>query len=72
MSKNIGKNNAIMCSVSSCKHHCGREDYCALDKIQVGTHETDPKMNECTDCQSFQNVNSAEQILGVKQSEMNM
>ncbi len=46
-------NKSIECVVTSCTHHCGCENYCALDKIHVGTHEPNPKMDQCTDCQSF-------------------
>lgn len=46
-------NHSIRCTVSSCVNHCGRENYCSLDSIQVGTHECDPKKDQCTDCQSF-------------------
>ncbi|MBS6476021.1 MAG: DUF1540 domain-containing protein [Clostridiales bacterium] len=47
------ENHCIACTVTSCKHHCGCADYCSLDRIQVGTHEAHPAMDECTDCQSF-------------------
>jgi Domain of Unknown Function (DUF1540). len=70
MSKNIGKNRSIMCSVTSCQHHNDHEDFCALDRIQVGTHENDPAMNQCTDCQSFANVNSYEQMQAVQEAKM--
>lgn len=46
-------NKSIHCNVTSCSHHCCGENYCSLDSIQVGTHETDPMMDQCTDCQSF-------------------
>ncbi len=46
-------NHCISCSVKSCANHCQTTDYCALDHIQVGTHEPHPSMDECTDCQSF-------------------
>ncbi|MBE6940415.1 MAG: DUF1540 domain-containing protein [Ruminococcaceae bacterium] len=46
-------NNAIRCSVTSCAHHCQGVNYCGLSSIQVGTHETKPSMDQCTDCQSF-------------------
>lgn len=46
-------NKSIQCTVSQCKHHCGEENYCSLDKIQVGTHEADPTVKQCTDCMSF-------------------
>jgi hypothetical protein len=47
-------NKSIRCSVSQCKNHCQSEDYCSLSCIQVGTHEPNPTMIECTDCTSFQ------------------
>ena len=46
-------NKSIACVVTSCTHHCNGENYCSLDKIQVGTHEANPKMDQCTDCLSF-------------------
>jgi hypothetical protein len=47
-------NQSIKCTVNNCAHHCQDTDYCGLNAIQVGTHETNPTMVECTDCQSFQ------------------
>ena len=70
MSKNIGKNRSIQCNVTSCQNHCGRESFCSLDKVVIGTHETDPAMNQCTDCQSFKNISRAEQKQAIKESEM--
>lgn len=29
-------------------------NFCSLDRISVGTHETNPTMKECTDCDSFE------------------
>ena len=49
----MDKNTAIKCSVQQCKHHACSSDYCTLNEIQVGTHESNPKVPECTDCQSF-------------------
>ena len=46
-------NQSIRCTVNNCAHHCQDNDYCGLSTIQVGTHETNPTMVECTDCQSF-------------------
>lgn len=48
------KNSSIGCTVSSCKYHAGREDYCTLQKIMVGTHHNNPTKVECTDCESFE------------------
>ncbi len=48
------KNSSIQCVVSKCKYNCGTENYCTLDTIRVGSHESDPTMVECTDCQSFE------------------
>ena len=47
------KNSSIQCSVSQCQYNMGNEQYCTLDSIEVGTHEPDPTMPECTDCNSF-------------------
>ena len=46
-------NQSIKCTVSNCAHHCQDTQYCGLNTIQVGTHETNPTKPECTDCQSF-------------------
>ena len=46
-------NRSIRCTVNSCAHHCGEQQFCALDSIQVGTHEEHPTQAECTDCMSF-------------------
>lgn len=50
----MAKNPSIKCSVEQCKYHANSEDYCTLDAIQVGTHEKNPKVPECTDCNSFE------------------
>jgi hypothetical protein len=47
-------NQSIKCSVDQCEYHCESKDYCALDCIQVGTHESNPTVQQCTDCESFQ------------------
>ena len=46
-------NRSIACSVQQCMHHCGEQNYCTLDCISVGTHETNPTAVQCTDCESF-------------------
>ncbi len=50
---NCKANSSIHCTVSQCAHHCGGENYCTLDRIDVGTHEANPTMVECVDCNSF-------------------
>jgi len=47
------KNSSIRCSVQQCRFNDTSESYCTLDVISVGTHETNPTVVECTDCQSF-------------------
>lgn len=47
-------NQSIQCTVQQCKNHCGKDNYCTLNKVQIGTHELNPTMDECVDCQSFQ------------------
>ncbi|SCJ97681.1 Domain of Uncharacterised Function (DUF1540) [uncultured Clostridium sp.] len=49
----MNKNESIKCSVQQCKHHADSVDYCTLNAIQVGTHEANPTVPECTDCKSF-------------------
>ncbi len=48
------ENKAIQCSVQQCRYHCTQGNYCSLSAIKVGTHEANPTMCECTDCQSFE------------------
>lgn len=47
------KNSNIHCSVTQCKHNMVNENYCGLDCICVGTHESNPTVPECTNCDSF-------------------
>jgi len=47
------KNDQIECTVTQCANHSCEGNYCALDKIRVGTHEKNPTMIQCTDCESF-------------------
>lgn len=46
-------NKHIGCTIKNCEHHCCCEDFCSLDKIEVGTHEANPTEVQCTDCLSF-------------------
>lgn len=46
-------NRSIKCTVQQCRHHCNTENYCSLDCVSIGTHESDPAMDQCTDCKSF-------------------
>ena len=46
-------NKSIKCTVTQCANHCKTADYCALNTIQVGTHESNPTMCQCVDCESF-------------------
>jgi len=46
-------NKSIGCTVSQCEYHCGGQNYCTLEKITVGSHESNPTVIECTDCESF-------------------
>lgn len=48
------KNSSIKCSVEQCKYHSNSENYCTLESIQIGTHEANPTVVECTDCESFE------------------
>ena len=46
-------NHAIACTVTQCANHAHSCNFCALDKITVGTHESNPTARQCTDCESF-------------------
>lgn len=46
-------NKSIKCSVHQCRHHCQSENFCSLNTISVGTHESNPTQIQCTDCESF-------------------
>lgn len=46
-------NPSIKCTVEKCKHHCNGENYCGLDTVDIATHERDPKVCQCVDCESF-------------------
>ena len=46
-------NKSIECTVQQCANHCQDANFCALDRILVGTHEGNPTMDQCTDCKSF-------------------
>ena len=46
-------NKSIECTVTQCAHHCKGKNYCSLKTIRVGTHEPNPTVIECTDCNSF-------------------
>ena len=46
-------NTSIRCTVNNCAHHCQDQNYCALNTVQIGTHETNPTEVQCVDCQSF-------------------
>ena len=47
-------NHCIECSVTNCKHHNKTQNYCALEAISVGTHESEPKTPSCVDGRSFE------------------
>ena len=57
-------NHSIECSVHQCAHHCENENYCALNKIRVATHEPNPTETQCVDCESFKLANGANSAQG--------
>lgn len=46
-------NHSIKCTVDQCQYHCGTENYCTLNTVDIGTHEANPTKTECVDCESF-------------------
>lgn len=53
-------NHSIKCTVNECEHHCGSENYCSLNCVTIGTHESDPTVCQCVDCESFRRCNSTQ------------
>ncbi len=52
MEKNA--NHSIKCTVDECEHHCSGVNYCSLGCVSIGTHEPDPTICQCVDCESFE------------------
>lgn len=48
------KNPCIRCTVEQCRHNLCSENYCTLDTVCIGTHEANPSVKECVDCDSFE------------------
>ncbi|MBQ1616917.1 MAG: DUF1540 domain-containing protein, partial [Ruminococcus sp.] len=40
-------NQCIACTVSSCKHHNDKKDFCSLEKITIGIHDKRPAEYPC-------------------------
>lgn len=53
MKQNSNANQSIQCTVQQCENHCGAENYCSLNTVSIGTHETNPTVVQCVDCESF-------------------
>ena len=47
------ENKSIHCTVKQCVNHSSCADYCSLYSITVGTHESNPTVEQCTDCLDF-------------------
>ena len=54
MTDNSYANQSIVCSVTNCKNHNNTKNFCSLETIKVGTHESNPTVSQCTDCLSFE------------------
>lgn len=51
--QNNQANESIKCTVEQCQFHCKEKEFCSLPKIKVGTHEANPTVPQCIDCESF-------------------
>lgn len=47
------ENHSIGCTVKECEFHCPTQEYCTLQKIEVGRSDCHPMQPEGTCCQSF-------------------
>ena len=54
MTNNSYANQSIACTVTNCKNHNDTKNFCSLESIKIGTHEANPTVCQCTDCQSFE------------------
>lgn len=50
---NSTPNKSIHCTVEQCKYNNKQENFCTLDQVQIGTHEANPTVPKCVDCNSF-------------------
>ena len=50
---NKSPNPSIECSVKQCEYHCGNENFCTLNRVKIATHEANPTVCQCVDCESF-------------------
>jgi len=48
------KNNAIGCTVDTCKYHCQDANYCSKNVIEVTACNSCAKTSDNTCCQSFE------------------
>ena len=46
-------NHCIKCTVVSCANHAKESNYCTLDVVTIGTHESNPTVCQCVDCENF-------------------
>lgn len=53
MSGCANANKSIKCTVEQCEHHCNSQNYCSLPNVSIGTHESNPTVCQCVDCESF-------------------
>lgn len=47
-------NQSIGCSVTECRHHASGDNYCTLNKINVGKCDADTCTCADTECASFE------------------
>ncbi len=48
----MNPNSSIQCTVTECKNHC-ENNHCGLNTVKIGTHEANPTVCQCVDCESF-------------------
>ena len=53
MEENKKANHSISCTVKQCANHAKTCDFCSLDCVSIGTHEKNPTVTQCVDCESF-------------------
>lgn len=54
----MDKNPSIKCTVSECRYNANQAEYCTLEQIQVGKHDSYTDSVQGTDCNSFESKES--------------
>lgn len=52
----VENNESIRCTVTECKFHSRKDQFCSLEQITVVRHSPDAMTKDGTDCGSFEHI----------------